>query len=148
MNNEDGVISRVSEVSDNLLMECYWIANLSRPNNAMMIHGFMQREVNVNKHILFAYFVRQQLRGFIKGHLTKEGDKTMARIDWLFIDPICQRSGIGARLIEAYEAHCRNAGVRRMLVQPAPTRQAKNFYAKHGYGPCGMTFTHAKDLVR
>lgn len=148
MNNKDGVITQISELSDNLLLECFWIANLSRPNNAIMIHGFMQRDVNLNKHILFAYFVREQLRGFIKGHFTKDGEQTAGKIDWLFIDPICQRCGVGARLIERYEAHCRNAGVHRMLVQPAPTKQAKSFYAKHGYEPCGMTYTHAKDLAR
>jgi len=146
MNHNDIVITKISDLTDNLLLECFWIANMSRPNNAIMIHGFMQRDVNIHKHILFACFVREQLRGFIKGHIETDGARPESRIDWVFVDPVCGRRGLGTRLINAYESHCRNAGVCRVLVQPAPTRQAKSFYAKHGYAPCGMTYTHAKEL--
>ncbi len=148
MSDSTGEIVRIHLVTENILRECYWIANLTRPNNALAIYSMMADEVNTKKHILMAYYLREQLWGFIKGHISA-GPKGVApegRIDWLFVDPGFHRRGIGARLIQAYEAHCRNAGVRRVLAQPAPTVQAKHFYAKHGYGPCGMTYTQAKDL--
>jgi len=150
MSDSSGQIVRIHSVTENILRECYWIANLTRPNNALAIYSMMADEVNRKKHVLIAYYLREQLWGFIKGHISasQNGITMEARIDWLFVDPAFHRRGIGARLIEAYEAHCRNAGVRRMLAQPAPTVQAKNFYAKHGYGPCGMTYTQAKDLQR
>lgn len=131
-------------------MECYWIAMLSRPNNAADIYSAMEHEVNINKHVLFVYLLRDQVCGFIKGRTDymKNGDGTDAKIDWLFVERKYGRRGIGTQLVNAYEAHCRNASVRRVLVQPAPTVQAKNFYAKSGYGPCGLTYTYGKNLIR
>lgn len=150
MSDSSGQIIQIHSVTENILRECYWVANLTRPNNAYDIYFMLADEINLKHHILMAYYLREQVWGFIKGHIvtgTKVGAPE-ARIDWLFVDPSFHRRGIGARLIEAYEAHCRNAGVRRVLAQPAPTIQAKNFYAKHGYGPCGTTYTHAKELQR
>ncbi len=53
---QGGEVCRVSYVTEDLLLECFWIANLSRPNNAVMIHGTMAREVNEKSHILFIYY--------------------------------------------------------------------------------------------
>ena len=150
MNNQEGKIVRIENLTRDMLMECYWIAMLSRPNNAADIYMAMEREVNVNKHVLFVYLLRDQVCGFIKGRpdYSKNGDEMDAKIDWLFVERKYGRRGIGAQLVEAYESHCRNASVRRVLVQPAPTVQAKSFYAKCGYLPCGLTYTHAKNLTR
>lgn len=150
MNNQEGKVVRVENLTHDMLMECYWIAMLSRPNNATDIYASMEHEVNINKHVLFVYLLRDQVCGFIKGrpyYCTKDG-AAEAKIDWLFVERKYGRRGIGAKLVDAYESHCRNASVRRMLVQPAPTVQAKNFYAKCGYLPCGLTYTYAKTLTR
>ncbi len=89
--------------------------------------------------------------GFIKGHvISANGDTAapQARIDWMFVDSGRQRSGIGTKLIAEYENYCAGMGVKQIEVQPAPTVQAKNFYAKHRYFPGEMLYTHVKELVR
>ena len=145
-----GAVSQIFYVSESLLMDCYYIANQSRPNNAEAIYSSMAQEVNDGNHILFAYKANDYLYGFVKGHLSRKylGAAPEAKIDWLFVEPGCQRGGIGTQLVAAYEQYCIQMGAGRVSVQPAPTIQAKNFYAKCGYAPAEVSCLYVKNLGR
>jgi N-acetylglutamate synthase-like GNAT family acetyltransferase len=56
----------------------------------------------------------------------------------LSVDPQRQKSGLGARLMEAAEAHCAKAGSRHMDLQVVSLRtEMYGFYHRWGYVECG-----------
>lgn len=146
-----GDVHLCSGVTDSLLRDFYMIANQTRPNNAEMIFKTLQHEVHDLHHILLVYKMRDYVYGFITGHLIPGNDNVQAeaRINWLFVEPIAQKKGIGSKLISGFENHLKEVWkVYRIQVQPVPTLQSKNFYTKHGYAPGIIPYLYAKDLSR
>jgi len=143
----DTGVSRVTHLTDSMMMDCYYIVSASRPNNAEDIYYTLQTNVNNRGHIMFAYLKKSIVYGFLSAHVTSYEEQA-AKIDWLFVDSRQQRRGIGQMLMRAYEDYCRANGISKSFVQPVPTIQAKKFYARYGYAPCGITYMHAKEIGR
>lgn len=149
MNNANGNVIRIFNVTDDIRDDCYMIANQTRPRNAVLIHGMLANDVRVRNHILFVYMVNHMIYGFIKGHLMHgENPVRAAKVDWLFVDPSRHNGGIGTALMNAYVDYCIGCGVKRISVEPVPSVQAWKFYDKHGFKSCGMVHTRVKDLGR
>lgn len=140
-------ISQVTNLTQSMMLDCYYIAAQSRPNNADDIYYTLQNDVNNRGHILFVAIENMNLRGFISGHLiSNHGYMDETKIDWLFVDSKHQRRGIGGALMRAYMEYCRRCGVSELIVQPARTIQAKHFYSKHGFEPRGVV-TWARNMI-
>lgn len=57
----------------------------------------------------------------------------------LAIDPECQKTGLGKRLVAAAEAYCRAAGCREMELQIVNVREElPGFYQRLGYSETGI----------
>lgn len=145
--NPNGDVYQVFYLTDDLLHDCFLIANMSRAQNAQMIYGTMSHEVNDKHHILLVYKARDYIYGFVKGCINSD-NKAGANIDWLFVDPGYQRFGIGGKLVAAYENVCAMQNVKQVEVLRVPTLQAKTFYAKLGYKSYGDTIKCYKNLGR
>lgn len=141
----NGDVHYVFYLTDDMLHDCFLIANMCRPENAQMIYNTMSHQINSLHHIMMVYKANGHMYGFVKGHVDKEG----AHIDWLFVDPRCQRFGIGAQLLTKYESWCSEfCGARKASLFRVQTLQAKNFYAKMGYQQIANTLKCCKDLGR
>jgi len=58
----------------------------------------------------------------------------------LAVDPARQKAGLGRRLVEAAESHCRAAGCRAMDMRMVSVRsELPAFYARLGYTVVGTT---------
>ena len=133
MNGEFEIL-QITNLSEDMLTDCYHIAAMSRPAAAEEIAYTLQRNVNGRGHIMFVVMKNMFLRGFISGHLiSNHGYAGEAEIDWLFVDAHHQRHGIGDMLMRAYVEYCRDHGVGQLKVRPAPTIASRQFYAKQGF---------------
>ncbi|MBD5391574.1 GNAT family N-acetyltransferase [bacterium] len=127
-------ILQITNLSEDMLIDCYHVASMSRPAAAEEIAYTLQRNVNERGHIMFVVMKDMFLRGFISGHLmSNHGYAGEAEIDWLFVDVRYQRRGIGDMLMRAWREYCREHGIGRIKVRPAPTVASKQFYAKQGF---------------
>jgi GNAT superfamily N-acetyltransferase len=68
----------------------------------------------------------------------------------LSVDPALQKGGVGRRLIEAVEAHCRAAGCRFLDIDVVNLRrELPAFYGRFGFAPYGTApFADAWKLTR
>lgn len=141
----NGDVHYVFDLTDDMLHDCVMIANTSRPADANAMCRTLSHEVNNLHHIMMVYQARGFIYGFIKGHI----DRDAGHVDWLFVDPRCQRFGIGTRLLGEYEKWCRSYNdVKQICVHRSPTLQSKNFYAKMGYQQINQALKCCKDLGR
>ncbi|MBD5400990.1 GNAT family N-acetyltransferase [bacterium] len=130
-------ILQVTNLTESMMMDCYYIAARSRPSNADDIYYTLQNNVNNRGHIMFVAMGQDHtVHGFISGHLVpKHVGVTETEIDWVFVNSQCQRHGIGGALMRAYMEYCSDHGATQAVVKPARTIQAKQFYTKHGFIP-------------
>lgn len=141
-------ISQVTNLTESMMIDCYHIAAQSRPNNADDIYYTLQHNVNNRGHIMFAAIENMNLRGFISGHLiSNHGYMGETKIDWLFVDHNHRRRGIANALVRVYMEYCRERGVSRLIVQPAPTIAAKQFYSSQGFEACGPIHM-VRDMIK
>lgn len=150
MNKDNIKIVRINNVTDEILLDCYQIANQTRPENAAQIYCTLKQNVNNRGHVLFVCTINEIIYGFIAGGtaFAKNHDEPLtANVEWLFVDVWHHRKGIGRRLLAKCEEHFRANGFKRMTVERAPTIKAKEFYIAGGFMPIAA-YKHAKDLSR
>ena len=71
-------------------------------------------------------------------YVEKRGERGYAGL--LAVDPSCQRSGLGSRLMTAAEDHCRDLGCMFMDLRIVNLRrELPEFYRRRGYVPTGTT---------
>ncbi len=138
-------VVRVSNVSDALVMDCYYIANLFRPSTAMNIYNSMQHKVNTRGDVMFTCLQNNHVLGFVCGGKLDSGKWY---IDWLFVDKLHQRRGVGRSLMDAYENYARDNGANAVLLHSAPGGGAPMFYKNRGYVLSGANYAMTKRLVR
>jgi GNAT superfamily N-acetyltransferase len=79
-------------------------------------------------------FILSEENGALAGCVYVEADGERAYLGLLSVDPSLQRSGIGRRLVDAAEEHCRAAGCRFMDLRIVNLRQElPAIYHKLGY---------------
>ena len=75
--------------------------------------------------------------GYLIGSYTSKSYRTqnpIAELDNIFIEPSSRRSGVGARLFEAFKEWARSSGVKRLKVATfVGNHEAQNFYRKNGF---------------
>jgi len=92
-------------------------------------------------------FVIAEEAGTVAGcvYLERRGDR--GYIGLLSVDPSCQRSGLGSKLMVAAEDRCRELGCHAVDLQIVSLRQElPEFYRRRGYVPNG-TAPFPADLV-
>lgn len=83
-------------------------------------------------------FILAEENNALTGCVYVEPRAERAYLGLLSVDPSLQRSGIGKRLVEAGEQHCRAAGCRFMDLRIVNVRtELLPFYEKLGYRPNG-----------
>lgn len=122
------MIRRVLNVSDNMRLDCYRIANTS-VGDAEFIYYTIRDLVNRDGYTMFVSENNSFVHGFVLGHMIDSA----GRVDRIFVDKRYQRQGIGSALLRAYEDYARGQGAKRVTLNARATVQAKNFYAKNGY---------------
>ncbi len=137
-------LRQVFQVPDALLRDCYYIVNQIRPDEAVNLYYSLAQEVEKAGHTMFVFDGAHAPMGFIKGH--KVSGKNHMHVDYLFVDGIYRRSGVGTVLIQAYEDFCRKNNFDLIQLYSAPTVQAKSFYAKHGFELVGHNMLMQKTL--
>lgn len=139
-------ISQVMNLTEAMMLDCYYIVSQSWPNEADGVFYSLQTKANKPGQLMFiASDKTGVMRGFIYGHVL--GNSADAKIDWLFVEPRHRHGGVGGMLMQACENYCRARSVTRLDVQPARTVQAKQFYAKQGFKPSDFIIW-SKDLGR
>ena len=81
-----------------------------------------------------AFLVLEDVSGKMAGcvYVTRHDD--VGYFGMLSIDPACQRQGLGSKLIDAAETHCRNAGCREMELEVVNLRtELPPYYRRFGY---------------
>lgn len=133
-------IERVISVNMNLLRDCYYIVDQTRPGDAMALYATLRDDVEKRGHIMFVFNGAAFPLGFIKGQILRRPDfkndaqsLIQAKADMLYVDKKYQNNGIGQSLLRAYEDYCAQNGVGQIVLYSAPTQQALRFYAKNGY---------------
>ncbi len=122
------MIKQIFNVSDEMRLDCYALANMS-DGNSESIYYTIRDLVNKDKHALFVLEDNGTMRGFVLGYLVRD----IGRVMRIYVDKRFQRQGIGTALLRAYEEYAQKNGAGRIVLQSRATQQAKNFYAKNGY---------------
>lgn len=122
------MLKRVLYLTENLSRDCYLIANKFIGDANALYYGLPQK-VNEKNHTMFVW----DEGGFTCGFLTAYLELGNAYIENLYVDKICQRRGIGAQLLSAYEQIARKQGARHIILQSRNTVQALRFYKKMGF---------------
>lgn len=86
--------------------------------------------------IQFVAMHDEQIVGCVMLHHT---DETTARLRQFAVSPAMQGQGVGAILLEKFEATARNRGYQRIVLSARQT--AVHFYLKHGYQTVGESYT-------
>lgn len=129
-------ISQVTNLTESMMLDCYYIVSQSWPNEADGFYYSLQNKLNNPGLVMFlASDKADVVRGFIVGHMS--ASPSNAKIDWLFVEGRHGRHGLGGMLVQACVDYVRARGIDRLDVQPARTVQAKQFYAKQGFVPFG-----------
>lgn len=140
-NNEEIKISRVTNLSEFVMKDCYYVLAQALPTDAEEFYYRAIGDVNNGKHILFVAETPRMVVGLIKGSASSLG----AQIQCLAVDNRYRRRGIGESLIKAYENAALNEyGASHIGVKSSSS--ALNFYRKRGY--LGVTQYLNKDFSR
>lgn len=146
-------LERVFNVTPDLVKDCYYIVNQTRPSEAIALYNTLREDVENRGHTLFLFNGAAFPLGFIKGQVLRTPDfrvlggvNIQSKIDYLFVDKKYQHAGIGTLLLRAYESCCREQNVEQIILYSAPTVQATGFYTKNGYVRVNDNFLMAKNL--
>ncbi len=124
------MIRRVGVLEHELMRDCHYIVNSfmdAGSGGAWFAKKFL---VDSGRSVMF---VDEKDNGYLRGFIIGNLDANMAIVDDLFVDRKFHRMGIGEALLRAYEDYARAAGAQKIKLQSRPTRQAINFYQKHGF---------------
>lgn len=124
------MIRRVFSLDRGMREECFYIVNQFMDASARLPWIELTFLVESGKAVLF---VDEKENGYLTGFLLGNVQLNGATIDNLFVDKKFHRSGIGSALLKAYEDCVRRAGAKQIKLQSRPTKQAIEFYKKHGY---------------
>lgn len=122
------MLKRVLFLTDALCKDCFLIAN-KFVGNAYSIYYALPEKINNKNHTMFVW----EDAGFTCGFLTAYLECGNAYVENLYVDKNCQRRGIGAALIKAYEDVARKNGASSLILQSRNTVQALRFYKKMGF---------------
>lgn len=122
------MIRQVFNVTDNMRLDCYSVAN-SSVGDAGLIYYTIRDLVNKDGYTLFVSESGTLVQGFVLGHLINGA----GRVDRIYVDKRFQHQGIGTALLLAYENWAREHGACKMSLRSRSSVQAKKFYAKNGY---------------
>lgn len=112
-------------------------------------------DMRENAHAAFAHFTAHAWRsvtiadagGVLAGWGAREGGDDMITDFW--IDPLCQRRGIGARLLSEIERQIIAAGFScAHLESHTGNEKALSFFAKNGYSVSWLSMKYARRLDR
>lgn len=124
------MIRRVGVLDRDLLWNCHYIVNSFM--DAGDGGGWFGQKILVDSG-MSVMFVDEKENGFLKGFIIGNMDANVAIVDGLFVDKKFHRSGVGSALLRAYEDWARGEGTNRIKLRSRPTRQALDFYKKHGF---------------
>lgn len=80
------------------------------------------------------FLIAEEDSGRIVASVYTECSGELAYLGMLAVDPTCQGRGLGKRIAEAAEQHCRDRGARQMKITVLSLRsQLLSFYTKLGY---------------
>ena len=124
------MIRRVFGLDRGMLEDCFYIVNQFMDASSRLPLVELNFLVESGTTVLF---VDEKENGYLTGFVAGGVEQNGATIDNLFVDKKFHRSGIGSALLKAYEKHARLAGAKQIKLQSRPTKQALEFYKKHGY---------------
>jgi GNAT superfamily N-acetyltransferase len=85
-----------------------------------------------------SFLILEDEHGTMAGCVSVDVHGDMGHFGMLSVDPARQGQGLGARLIEAVEQFCRDAGCRTMEIEVVNLRtELPVFYRRHGYAEAG-----------
>lgn len=102
-NNEIVTISRVTNLSESVMKDCYYIISETLPMLAEEFYYRAIADVNRRQHILFVAETPRMVVGVLKGFVYGNLNDAHAQIDCLCVDRKYRRRGIADSLIKAYE---------------------------------------------
>jgi ribosomal protein S18 acetylase RimI-like enzyme len=89
-----------------------------------------------NKNLTFGAFDSNSLLGFV---LTRQISNNQQQIEFLGVDPTCQKGGIGTILLQKILNHCIQTKSRATLI-PVNDPRIIHWYKKHGFNFYGEPF--------
>jgi len=102
-NKDEITISRVTNLSESVMKDCYYIISQTLPSLADEFYYRAQSDVNRNNHILFIAQTPIMVVGLLKGVVFDMPDAAYAKIDCFCVDKNYRCHGIGKQLLDAYE---------------------------------------------
>lgn len=127
-NNEEIKISRVTNLSESVMRDCYYVLAQTLPMDAEEFYCRAIGDVNRGGHILFVAETPRMVVGLIKGAATSNG----AQIHCLAVDKKYRRHGIGESLVKAYENAVLNE-YGAPCINVKSSSGALSFYRNRGY---------------
>ncbi len=100
---EDIKIVRVTNLSESVMKDCYYVIMQSLPAVADDFHCRAIRDINRDNHILFVAQTPIMVVGVLKGMVFDMSDAAYAKIDCFCVDKQYRKRGIGRQLLDAYE---------------------------------------------
>ncbi|MBQ8294402.1 MAG: GNAT family N-acetyltransferase [Alphaproteobacteria bacterium] len=137
------MIRRVFKLERGLLWDCYYIVNTFMDAGSGGEWVTLKYLVDSGQSVMF---VDERANGFVNGFLIGNVKSDCATVDNLFVDKKAHRGGIGSALLKAYEDYCIGVGARQIKLKSRPTKQALEFYQKHGYVKLNWEYQMQKSL--
>ncbi len=132
MNRNDIKISRVENLSDSVMKDCYYVIAQTLSSLADNFYCCARRDVNYNNHILFVAQTPIMIVGVLKGMVIETPGAAYAKIDCFCVDKKYCNRGIGKQLLDAYENYVHTErGASCVGLQSSPS--ALHFYRNNGY---------------
>ncbi len=129
---EDIKISRVTNLSESLMKDCYYVISQSLPSLANDFYYFAQRDVKRDNHVLFIAETPVMVVGVLNGMVFDMPDGAYAKIDCFCVDKHYRCRGIGKQLLDAYENYV--VGVRgATCIGLQASSSASRFYRNNGF---------------
>ena len=124
------MIRRVFSLDRGMMEECFYIVNQFMDASSRLPLIELKMRVDSGESVLL---VDEKENGYLRGFLIGKILTGVATVDNLFVDKTFHCTGIGGALLKAYEDYARRCGARQIKLQSRPTKQALDFYKKHGY---------------
>ena len=104
------------------------------------IDGNRIRQAEVEESLAKGVFLLAEVNGKLNGCVYVELRGERSYLGLLSVDPTCQQSGLGSRLMTEAENYCRERGSRGMDIVIVSLRQdLPSFYQKRGYVESGTS---------
>lgn len=107
MSNKQITFSHVTNLSESVMRDCYYVIAQTLPHLAEEFYYRAQRDINRNNHIMFIAETPCMVVGVLKGFVLNMPEDMHAQVDCLAVDKKFRRTGIGGKLLQAYEDYVR-----------------------------------------